>query len=104
MLPKADWKEIISRKVQKKKTFEYLTELKATHSKSRNNIKKPQLQKYLRFSDNNSKETIYLGQATRTRMINIKGKSDLQKELERDRNSRTSCKLQEEEKKRHSEL
>ena len=102
MLPKADWKEIISRKVQKKKTFEYLTELKATHSKSRNNIKNPSFRSISDLVRTIQKKLFIL--ATRTRMINIKGKSDLQKELERDRNSRTSCKLQEEEKKRHSEL
>ena len=84
MLPKADWKEIISRKVQKKKTFEYLTELKATHSKSRNNIKNPSFRSISGLVRTIQTKLFIL--ATRTRMINIKGKSDLQKELERDRN------------------
>ena len=58
VVSKAGWKELVSKKVQKK-AFEYLSELKTKHSKAKNIIHhKLQLQSYLGSS--NSRETVYL--------------------------------------------
>ena len=53
VVSKAGWKELVSRKVQKK-AFEYLSELKAKHSKAKNIIHhKLQLHSYLGSCENN---------------------------------------------------
>ena len=74
MVSKADWKEIVLKKVQKR-AFRYLTDLKTTHSKARNILhQKLQLQSYLGSSENNlsiqEKQFIF---AARTRMLDLKG-------------------------------
>ena len=66
-------KELVSKKVLKK-AFEYLSELKAAHSKAKNIIHhKLRLQSYLGSSENNltiqEKQFIF---AARPRMINVK--------------------------------
>ena len=73
MLSKTGWKELVSRKVQNR-AFNYLTDLKATHSKARNiQYQKLKLQSYLGSSVNNltiqQKQFIF---AARTRMLDVK--------------------------------
>ena len=74
MLSKTGWKELVSKKVQKR-AFNYLSELKSTHSKARNlQYSRLRLQSYLKSNQNDlSIQEKQFAFAARTRMLDLKG-------------------------------